>query len=372
MISKLRLSAFRAYERAELEFDEGFNRVIGRNGVGKTSLLEGLSYVGLGSSPWSERSGDVVMEGKSAAAVEGWGPERRQEVSIEMKRGGRKDVRLAGKRIPRLSELLGVFPTTAVGPREIDLVKGSPGERRRLLDSVLCQMSSDYVEALSRFKKLLYERNAALKGVSSGEMAGGHVLIDSWDSTLSPLAGRLMADRLVFVQKLSRSASTIYDRITGGTGGKLSIEYSPTIRLKEGETGPGEIEEKYYERLVARRKRDLDYGETDLGPHRDDLDFKKDGRPLSRYGSWGQARAASIAVLLASSEILHGGTKSVVTLLLDDCFAELDPENTRRFVEIVADFGQVVIASPRPLKSPSEEEGALFVFDDVGKIRREK
>jgi|GEM_PF-1687651 len=375
MIHWLRLLNFRAYEEVELELDASFNRVIGPNGVGKTSLLEAITHVGFGASPWSGRSSDVVTEGKTYAVISGKGATRKQDVSVKVKYGGHKEVLLAGKKIPRLSQLLGIFPMTAIGPQEIELVKGSPGVRRRMIDSVICQMDSEYTQALNRFKKFIVNRGAAIRGIKSGEMAGGHILIESLDETIAPDVGIIMEMRSRFVEKISKISAGIYTEMTADEGGELAISYNPTIKT-EG-MGPGDISKSYLERLAARRKRDIDAGETVLGPHRDDLLFEKDGESMSRFGSWGQARAASIAALLAASEIMHSSSSekdknsSSVSLLLDDCFAELDPDITTRFIEIVARYGQVILASPRPIEPPSGSPGAVFTFDGVGKIRKE-
>ncbi len=369
MISKLRLQNFRAYNKAELDLDDKFNRIIGPNGVGKTSLLEAMLHLGLGGSPWSERSTDVISDGEVFAVVAGKGTSRRQDVSIKLKRGGRKEVYISGKRAPKMSELLGVFPMTTIGPQEIDLVKGSPSVRRRMIDSVLCQMSHEYTLNLGQYRRLVSERNAALKGERSGKIAGGQLLIETWDEALAPKAAFIMEGRARFLDVIRGLSGDIYNEILGGDGGDLSIEYKPTIRV--GDMGVGEIEENYKEKLAARRRLDLDNGETAIGPHRDEFLFLRNGDRLSRFGSWGQARAASISVIFAASDILNKKTEDVVTLLLDDCFAELDPENTSRFTDVASRFGQVIMTSPREIDAPKGIDGALFVFDGVGLVRRE-
>ncbi len=369
MISKLRLYDFRAYKEAELDLDGEFNLIIGPNGVGKTSLLEAMMHLGLGGSSWSERSSDVIREGQPYAIVVGHGSSRGKNISIKLKRGGRKEVMSGGKRVPKMSVLLGIFPMTAVGPQEIDLIKGSPSVRRRMIDSALCQFSPEYTTALGRYKKLILERNAALRGVRSGQLAGGHVLIETWDDAIAPEAGTIMAARNRLVEQISASSGEIYLEIMGGGGGELSIEYKPTISLS-GLDRNG-IVESVKKELASRRRSDIERGETSIGPHRDDLLFVRNGERLSRFGSWGQARAASIAAILAVSNVLHKEADDAVTLLLDDCFAELDPENTSRFIDVASRFGQVVLASPREIDLPGDKTGARFVFDGVGSIRRE-
>jgi len=366
LISKLRLQSFRAYEEAELEFDPGFNRIVGQNGVGKTSLLEAIAHLGLGGSPWSERSGDVIANGQPFSIISGKGPSRRQDVSIKLVRGGRKEVQLCGKPVPKMTELLGVFPMTTIGPQEINLVKGSPTVRRRMLDSVLCQISPEYTNALGRYRKLVAERNSALKGVRSGKMAGGLILIDTIDEAIAPEAAFVMESRERYIIDLSKLTQQIYLEIMGGEGAVVSVKYIPTIKVES--LSVGDLSAAFYEKLSARRRLDLESCETAIGPHRDDAQFYKNSDELSRFGSWGQARAASIAAILAASELLHRNIRDEVTLLLDDCFSELDPENTDRFIQAASRYGQVIIASPREIESP--KGGALFTFEDVGKIRR--
>ena len=369
MISKLRLLSFRAYEKAELEFDPEFNLIVGPNGIGKTSLLEAIAHLGMGRSPWSGRSTDVIREGESFALIQGKGSRRKEDVAVKLKRGGRKEVEVAGKRLGKLSELLGIFPIVAVGPQEIELVKGPPSVRRKLMDYALCQMNSEYTSALGRYKKILSKRNAALRGVNRGDMAGGHILVEAFDENIANYASCIMDLRANFVKRLSSLSADIYREITGAEGGELIIKYKPTIRVEN--LGPGEIEESYKKHLRARRRRDLELGETGLGPHRDEVLFDKDSAEMDRFGSWGQARAASIAVILAASELLHKDTESDVSLLLDDCFAELDPENTSRFIDMVTRFGQVFLASPRDVDYPEGKNCATFGFEDIGRIKRE-
>lgn len=249
------------------------------------------------------------------------------------------------------------------------MIKGSPSIRRKMMNSALCQVDREYTESLYSFKKLISERNAALKGIRSGKTIGGQVFVDTLDEAIAPVAGIIMERRSRLIESLSKRSASIYNEMTNGRGGDLSLIYKPTINVED--KGEGEIAEEYYKLLSARRKRDLDGGETVLGPHRDDVLIAKGNEEMARFGSWGQARAASLASLLAASDLLFSGSKTRVSLLLDDCFAELDSENTDRFVEIASRYGQVFLASPRIMECDSLKSGARFVFDDIGKIRRE-
>jgi len=369
LIKKLRLQNFKAYDKAELEFNPGFNLITGPNGVGKTSLLEGLAHLGFGSSPWLNRSALVVKEGTSYAIIDGRGEERGCEVKMRINRSGKKEVYISGKRAARLSELLGLFPMTAIGPQEIDLIKGSPGGRRRMMNSILCQMDKLYTDSLARYKKFLQDRNVTLKKVKNNEVAGGEVLLETIEENMAREAAVVMQHRDNFVNKLSKKSSNIYNDITGETGGEMGIEYQPTIRVEN--MGKGEIEKEYLKRISARRKRDIDTGETVIGPHRDDLLFKKNDEAMDVFGSWGQARIASISTLISGSQLLFKEREKSqkVSLLLDDCFAELDPENTERFLHCIYDTGQVFLVSPRPIDLPENIECSKFVFEGIGNIK---
>ena len=305
------LHNFRNIARASLEPCAGVNVIFGENGHGKTSLLEGIwLFTGCRSFRCADAS-EMITEGQAQANLQASfiSNAREQRACLEITK--RRALTLNGfpEETPR--RMLGVFPAVAFTPDTLSLVKGGPGERRRFLDVALSMLTPAYAVRLSKYLKALAQRGALLRQPNPPED-----LLCTWDAALAREAAGLLSARLRYLEELIPRAQEFYQKISAG---REALEITPHI------TGADEPTEAAYLAAFARtRQNDLRRQLTTVGPHRDDLLLRLDGRPLREFGSQGQKRSAALALKLAEAAALGDITQEPPAALLDDVLSELD------------------------------------------------
>jgi DNA replication and repair protein RecF len=271
----------------------------------------------------------------------------RVEIRLILESGGngdnrlRKEVLINGVK-KKVGDLAGVVNAVLFLPQDMAIVEGSPSDRRRYLDTALCQVNAEYNAALSEYTKLLSQRNALLKQLQ--ESPGGEEQLDFWDEKLCEQGALILAARASALADLEMLASAIHRDLTAGTDG-LRLVYHPAfdpIAPPEGQLGlpmdvpvhrtnisVEEIRVGLKERLRAARADEIARGMTLYGPHRDEVRFLANGIDLGTYGSRGQARTAVLALKLAEMEWMRAKTGEWPILLLDEVLAELDVNRRR-------------------------------------------
>ncbi len=366
MLQSLSLENFRNFGYAQLEFSSGVNVIFGPNGVGKTNLLEAAYVCGFGNS-FRGRRQQFVRMGEEFARVVGTG-EDRTKVEVVFTAHGEKRVVLNGKRLPRLSELLGKFPISYVGPHQILVVAGMPQTRRFFVDSHRCQYDPEYTRSLYEYRRSLRQRNAALRGISSGTVAGGMVLLEAWDDKLISAGVEVIRGRIDFLRRLEPIAQDIFAAISDGALPTLRLVYKSTVTDDpEGQ----ELAQEFRRKLAERRKYELEHLETTVGPHRDDVEILLGELPARSFASWGQMRMISLALYLSAARLLGERTGRVPTLLLDDAFAELDPKAAKAAMKILPQIGQAIVATPHPEQVEVAEGAKKFILRSAGEIEQE-
>ena len=363
MIAEIFIKNFRNLSRAELSFSSSLNLIFGENGSGKTSLLEAIYLCGFGRS--FKGSNQIFTKiGEDFAKIFGKNEER-NEIEIIFTKDGEKKIVFNGKRIIKISGLLGHFPMTYIGPGEVMAVAGSPSVRRTLIDSHICQFDSEFTSTLLAYKHSVRQRNAALRGVANNEIAGGTVLIDAWDEKVANLGAKVIEYRIDFLKKLSPLASNIFNAIAGNGAGELFLKYRCTV-AKNPQID--DLEGLFFARLREMRDYHLQRFETTIGPHRDDVEIFLKNFPAKQFASWGQVRMISLALYLGAAKILSEHTQPVPTIMLDDALAELDPKRARAALEIVPEIGQTIVATPHPEQIKNFAEAKVFTFVEPGNI----
>lgn len=359
MLQSLKLHNWRNIKSLSLGFSQT-NIIYAPNGFGKTNILEAIGLLGLGRSPLGSPVQDMISFGSESGAVEG-ATDRGLSISVRLHKDGRKDVYLNEKRAERLSDILGHLPISFIGPREVVIVVGSPVERRRMLDLYLCQMDSAYTAALRSYNRYLSERNAFLKHNDFPLSSDNEILLDAIEKPLAEKADVIVEARRDFILRVEPEAGRIFDTIRGANDRKLTLSYRPSHSL--------DSPDDFIHSLHSALHRDFAFGSTSLGPHRDEIEIAVEGRSAREFASWGEARIASIAILLAAAGQLFQKGKMSPTLLLDDCFAELDTDKTARLLKLAPEWGQVFVASPKKLPTPPKESVLFFNMDNPGIVR---
>ena len=374
-VRTLRLSDFRNYEHLELELTPGINFFTGPNGSGKTSILEAASYLAVARSLRGANDAEVVRWGSSSFGVSGdiVADSTERTSTLRYERGGRKEVTLDGEKVTPLSDLVGLLRVAWFCPEDTWLTKGGPSERRKLLDMTLCQMDRGYLSALTSYRRVLKQRNEALLSWAPDDES--EKLVSVWTDRLIEHGGRVVAGRAALMPRLSKAVSGFHERVAGGAS--LSLRYKCTTAPNGGDTEASmEVADEdaarrgfagALERVEADERR---RGFTLVGPHRDDLEVRLNGRALRTFGSQGQHRTAAIALKLGEAAVLDQDGRGVV-VLLDDIMSELDDRRASSLIELVSDLGQALLTSTRPGPASGAVDGSASFLVTDGEVTRQ-
>jgi DNA replication and repair protein RecF len=339
---------FRNIERVDTELPAEGTVLLGENGHGKTNFLEAIYYFHLLRSVRGARDTDVVRFDAAgfhlAAGASVHGAPRRIAVGFE-RAGRRKKVTLDGAETRRLMEGLGSLPSVLFSPRDLQLIAGSPAERRRYLDITLGLTSRRYLGALQGYRAALSRRNVALRDAARGSH-GGDDLVAVWEPALAKHGAEIWRERIEWVEKVSARFSELCAAM--GELSDVRMRYSSAVPRSD------DLEGALRDALAARRTRDIKRLATHAGPHRDELEIQLGGRGLGEFGSAGQQRTASIALRILEAETLRERSGGEPLLLLDDPFAELDARRAVRILELLgrSAAGQTILAVPKASDIP--------------------
>ena len=328
-IKTIAVSNYRNIAFARLDVDKSRVFLVGRNGQGKTNLLEAIGYV-TSLRAFRSRENETLIGPKEAqseivheADHELYGESRSQ---LRIKRKG-KEVSLDGEKIRRASDFVGRFPTVTLSSEDLSIVRGSPGGRRRFVDTLLCGLDRGYYVALQRYQKALQERNALLKRSSDSS------LLTVFEQQMAEPALEIIEKRNVVLQEIARLTIAYYEQLSGGQEA-IGITFRPSVQL--------ESKEEYVEMLLKQRKRDLILQSTGKGPHRDDFDITLSERSAADFASDGQQRSIALALAFATIDCWRARFGVTPALLVDDVLGELDPERKERFWKALDDGIQLI------------------------------
>ncbi len=381
-ISKLRLQYFRCYEQLTLDLPPGRNLFIGPNASGKTSLLEAILLLATTNSPrttydrelvqwgrgWGQVAGRFEFDSGSPRAIagtlQGQGSSNTEGEPPPSYLTGAKCVQIDGQVANSVARVVGQAPAVLFTPDDLEIIKGPPGVRRRLLNMAISQITPRYLADLHRYRRALRQRNELLKQVAQDKTDGASLA--PWTSQLVEAGVRISADREQFLSQLRPVAAQLQSQLTGDTE-ELGICYSSPL------AGAGDEEQReavFREQLEKQFARELQRGATQVGPHRDDVEITADGRLLRRFGSQGQQRTAALALKLAEAQVIGQRRGELPILLLDDCFSELDNRRAGWLLELLGSFQQVLVTSAAASASLREADWAACYELEGGEVRQ--
>ena len=316
---EISLQGFRNLKKLHIIPSAGINVIYGENAQGKTNFLEALYFCAMGKSLRGKNDqqliGFDVTESHIRTLLESG--KRQERIDVHLRRNEKKGIAINGIPVKKLEELFGTMYAVIFSPEDLSLIKDGPAERRRFLDMELCQLNKVYSYELQQYHHILKQRNNLLKQMQKKPEAGE--MLPIWDGQLAQYGERVISARQRFITKLNKLSAEKLSALTGGRD-SLQTVYKPSC---EG----GLLLQK----LERNRERDVFFGATQSGPHKDDIFFAVNGKEVKIYGSQGQQRTAALAARLAEIDLIREETGEEPILLLDDVFSELD-ENRQRFL----------------------------------------
>ncbi len=329
-LESVNLINFRNYENLKIEFDEKVNVFIGKNAQGKTNLLESIYFSCLGKSFKACKDKELINFEKDYSVISSKFKRKYRNVNVVIKlnKSQKKSVLINGVSIKKLGELIGEINVVFFSPQELRLVKESPEERRRFMDIDISQNSKRYLYQLSRYEKILANRNKLLKLSENIQVV--KETIDIWDRALISSAKIIAFERDKFVKEITPYSQKAHKYISGGEE-NLSLKYCCGCNVKLDE----KFEENFDKLLKKNLEKDFKLGYTSVGVHRDDIDIFLNGTEVKNYGSQGQQRTVALSLKLAELENMFNITGEYPILLLDDVFSELDSDRQKRLLKFV-------------------------------------
>lgn len=357
-LRKLQLENFRNYNRYEFEFpeDKNITILVGPNGKGKTNFLEAVYVLSLGKSFRTILQDDLIewefdyMRCKCETEVDG------EKINLEVFYSNyprkQKGFKKNGVSM-RNSEYIGNLITVLFHPEDLNMLYLSPSYRRRYLNILLSQADKKYLEALSKYKKTLKQRNALLHAIREARftnqpMGNLEKDLDAWDTELMEFGSTIIKKRVEFTQFLNKNIEKIYQSISDGKE-KVEIKYK---------TMTGEYEAE----LIIRRDRDIREAKTTLGPHRDDLKFFIDDKEILSSASRGEFRTLLLAIKLVEINFIKEKTGRNPILLLDDVFSELDRKRGEHLLNSIKDCQTIITTTDKESFKKFDKEGKNLRF----------
>lgn len=287
IIKSLELSDYRNYDKLSLKFNKGTNILYGDNAQGKTNILESIYLSGTTKSHRGSKEREIIQIGKDESHIRVFIEKDNitRKIDMHLKKNKSKGVAIDGIPIRKSSELFGMINLVFFSPEDLRIIKNGPSERRRFIDLELCQLDKIYLSNLTKYQKIINQRNMLLKQISFKPSL--KETLNVWNIQLVEYGSKIIKSRFEFIERLN---SIIYDIHKNLTGNKenLTIKYEPNIEI-----------DNFYKKLIQVEEKDIQFKMTSVGPHRDDISFYINHNNVRQYGSQGQQRTSALSLKLA-------------------------------------------------------------------------
>ncbi|MCQ2481063.1 MAG: DNA replication/repair protein RecF [Clostridia bacterium] len=352
---------FRNIEEAHIEPHPEMNIIYGENGQGKTNLIESVWMLTGFYSFRARKNIQLIKDSASEAVIESSFYSNGREQTAKLTIGQKKELILNGVKEDSPRAMMGSFYSVVFSPSTLGIVKDGPGERRKMLDIALSLMKPNYALAMSRYLRVIEQRNALLRKFGQ-ESFNRDYIFDPWDEELVKIGSKIIRYRLDYIEQFSDLSADIYNGISSGRE-KFDFYYS----FSKENISDDEIKEKLKAEIEKNREADARQMYTGKGPHTHDLIISINDKDARTYASQGQQRSAALAMKLGEASIIEKTTGECPIVLLDDVMSELD-EGRQNFILNYLNNWQVFITCCDPANLMRSTKGKIFEVKE-GKIQ---
>ncbi len=362
LIKQLILKHFRNYENLTLVLKPGVNVLYGKNGQGKTNILESIYLCTCASSHRTSKDKELIFKEAHEYDVFLQFESNKRDQSIQiryleaiaqdlLRQKNQRIVNHNGIKLDKINQLPGLFNAVIFAPEDMKLVKDGPQARRRFLDLLISQIKPTYFSDLQKFNVVLQQRNKLLKQMKENGIQQGYenpfsIQLDIWDEQYADVSLRLIETRKKMIDQLNGFARESHYQISNGLE-VLNLRYKTIFDHSENSEDKDHDLKIVWKKMIIQklerhRQEDIKRGSTSIGPHRDDLIIEFNNLPIKLYGSQGQQRTAVLSLKIAELKLIESTVHQKPVLLLDDCMSELDQQRRSALVEYMKDC-QVLI-----------------------------
>ncbi len=341
ILKQLALINFRNYQQQDFVFQEGTNVIFGKNGQGKTNILESIYYLALTKSFRANKDQNLILHSKPYFRIQGefqttQGRIHNVSSAYSMQEG--KRLIHNNQRIQKFADYIGKIPVVLLAPADLEISQGGPQQRRQVLDILLSQSSSLYLHQLLQYRRTLKQRNTLLS-----ENTGDPDVLQSWDEALIQHGSAVIRKRLEAVEVLDPLIKELYQKLSGASD-KIKLVYRSSFSMHSGDS----IESGFRNAIDESRQKELAQQTSLVGPHRDDVLVLINGKPLRLVGSQGEHKTFVISLKMAEKRYLQTVQNEPPILLFDDIFGELDAGRITNMIGSLPEIGQVFITTTSP------------------------
>ena len=376
-VRSLSLTDLRSYEQVDCALERGVTTFVGRNGQGKTNLVEAICYLATLGSHRVATDAPLVRTGATQGFIrcEVVNDDRVIMIELAISPGSANKARVNRTPVPKVRDVLGLLRTVLFAPEDLALVKGDPSDRRKFIDDLLVQRTPRLAGTRSDYERTLKQRNALLKSASIARRTAGTEMLrtlEVWDEQLAASGSELVAARVSLLADILGLAREKYAFISGDDNTLLGLTYVSSLGANAPADGSADAPTDQVaaadregwrlailEAIKNKRGDELDRGLTLIGPHRDDILLTLGQMPAKGYASHGESWSIALALRLAAFELLRADGVDPV-LILDDVFAELDASRRQRLAEQVGTATQVIITAAVDMDIPDSLHGVRF------------
>lgn len=326
-VKLLNINDFKNFNNEEIRFTDGVNILYGDNAAGKTNVLEAIFVFAAGKSFRGCKNRDFIQFGKKSTFLEMSFENKNghQKLGIKFSKNRKKQIFRGGVQITKLSEYLGLFRAVIFTPDHLELVKGSPENRRRFIDMAICQSFPRYVACVSDYNRVIAQKNALLK-----KQIFSDKLLEIYNEKLSVLAAQITLNRYKYIEQLQKEAQNFQHDMTDGAE-ILTLEYNSNAG--NAFESVEDIRKRYIALYKSKKQKEKEKGITLYGPHKDDFMIFINNKNARIFASQGQQRSAVLSLKLAEGELSKKLTGEYPVFLLDDILSELDSKRKKYILE---------------------------------------